>query len=75
MKTLVQDCSSQNITRTRKIGFLVYPDCEILDVCGPFDAFFHADAWLPRFGRADDLPLNWAVGTGDLRYHTTGSSP
>ena len=29
--------------RTRKIGFLIYPDFEILDLCGPLDAFYYAD--------------------------------
>jgi len=39
------------ITRSRRIGFLIYPNCDILDVCGPSDAFFFADSFLPRFGR------------------------
>jgi hypothetical protein len=33
---------------------LIYPECEILDVCGPCDAFFYADALLPRFGRTSE---------------------
>jgi transcriptional regulator GlxA family with amidase domain len=37
--------------RFRRIGFLVFPDCEILDVSGPFEAFFFADHWLRRLGR------------------------
>jgi transcriptional regulator GlxA family with amidase domain len=44
----------QEITRSRRIGFLIYPDCEICDVCGPFDVFHWADYWLPRFGRTDE---------------------
>ncbi len=39
------------IMRSRRIGFLTYPKCDILDVCGPSDAFFFADTFLPRFGR------------------------
>jgi transcriptional regulator GlxA family with amidase domain len=46
--------SSQQITNPRRIGFLVYPGCEILDVCGPHDAFFYADTWLTRFGRTSE---------------------
>ena len=42
---------SQKTDRFRRIGFLVFPDCEILDVCGPFEAFFFADHWLGRLGR------------------------
>ena len=45
--------SSQQITNSRRIGFLIYPGCEILDVCGPYDVFFYADAWLTRFGRSE----------------------
>jgi transcriptional regulator GlxA family with amidase domain len=45
--------SSQHITNSRRIGFLVYPGCEILDVCGPHDVFFYADTWLTRFGRSE----------------------
>ena len=31
----------QEITKSRRIGFLIYPGCEILDLCGPFDAFYY----------------------------------
>ena len=32
----------------------VYPDCDIVDVCGPCDAFHYADLWLRRFGRTNE---------------------
>ena len=54
MNTLAPSRSSQEITKSRRIGFLIYPDCEILDVCGPLDAFYFADYWLPRFGRTEE---------------------
>jgi transcriptional regulator GlxA family with amidase domain len=54
MNTLSPDRSSQETTRLRRIGFLVYPECEILDVCGPFDAFHWADHWLRRFGKTSE---------------------
>ena len=54
MNTLAPSRPSQEITKSRRIGFLIYPDCEILDVCGPFDVFHYADYWLPRFGRTDE---------------------
>ncbi|WP_091685385.1 GlxA family transcriptional regulator [Methylocapsa palsarum] len=54
MTTPLPDQAPQEIGRSRRIGFLVYPDCEILDVCGPLDTFFYADAWLPRFGRVNE---------------------
>jgi putative intracellular protease/amidase len=54
MNTLAPSRSSQEITRSRRIGFLIYPDCEICDVCGPLDVFHFADYWLPRFGRNDE---------------------
>jgi hypothetical protein len=40
MNTLAPSQRSQEITKSRRIGFLVYPGCEILDVCGPYDAFY-----------------------------------
>ncbi len=51
VNTLALTQSSQQINTPRRIGFLVYPGCEILDVCGPHDAFVYADTWLTRFGR------------------------
>jgi transcriptional regulator GlxA family with amidase domain len=50
MNTLLPSPASQEITRSRQIGFLVYPDCDIVDVCGPCDAFHYAELYLRRFG-------------------------
>jgi transcriptional regulator GlxA family with amidase domain len=52
--TLLRDPPSQEFTPFRRIGFLVFPGCEIIDVCGPFDAFHYADYWLARFGRTKE---------------------
>lgn len=41
----------KEVGRFRRIGFLVFPDCEVLDVLGPFETFFFADHWLTRLGR------------------------
>jgi len=54
MTTLPQNRPPQDITRSRRIGFLIYPGCEILDLSGPSDVFYWADSWLPRFGRAEE---------------------
>jgi transcriptional regulator GlxA family with amidase domain len=43
--------SPREVTRMRRIGFLVFPDIEILDLCGPMDAFHWADYWLRFVGR------------------------
>ena len=51
VNTLALGQSSQQIANSRQIGFLVYPGCEILDVCGPHDVFSYADTWLTRLGR------------------------
>ena len=51
VNTLALGQSSHQIANSRRIGFLVYPGCEILDVCGPHDVFSYADIWLTRFGR------------------------
>ncbi len=36
----------RNIAPLRRIGFLIYPEIEMLDLCGPMDAFVHADTWI-----------------------------
>ena len=51
MDTQLLEKPSHEAGRFRRIGFLVFPDCEILDVCGPLEAFFFADHWLGRLGR------------------------
>ncbi len=38
----------------RRIGFLIFPECEILNICGPLEAFFFADHWLNRLGRTEE---------------------
>jgi transcriptional regulator GlxA family with amidase domain len=47
----VPERPAPEITRSRRIGFLIYPGCDVVDVCGPSDAFYFADSFLPRFGR------------------------
>jgi transcriptional regulator GlxA family with amidase domain len=53
MNTLAPIQSSQEITRSRRIGVVVWPGCDILDVCGPIDVFYYAEHWLLRFGRTE----------------------
>jgi transcriptional regulator GlxA family with amidase domain len=50
MKTHLPERAPAETSRSRRIGFLMFPDCEILDVCGPLEAFFWADHWLGRLG-------------------------
>ena len=54
MNTLVPSPASQEITRSRRIGVVIYPDCDIVDVCGPCDAFHYAEITLRRFGRINE---------------------
>ncbi|MGO8844894.1 MAG: GlxA family transcriptional regulator [Methylocella sp.] len=51
MNTLAPIQPSQDITKSRRIGVLVWPGCDVLDVCGPIDVFFYAKYWLQRYGR------------------------
>ncbi len=51
MNTLAPSQPSQDITKSRRIGVLVWPGCDVLDVCGPIDVFFYAKYWLQRYGR------------------------
>jgi transcriptional regulator GlxA family with amidase domain len=41
--------------RVRRIGFLVYPDIEVIDLCGPWDVFSYADRWTRIRGSAEEL--------------------
>jgi transcriptional regulator GlxA family with amidase domain len=51
---IIPSPASQEITRSRRIGVLIYPDCDIVDVCGPCDVFSYADFYLRRFGRTNE---------------------
>jgi transcriptional regulator GlxA family with amidase domain len=53
MDTLASNQRYQEAGRFRRIGFLVFPDCQILDVCGPLEAFFFADHWLNSLGKTE----------------------
>lgn len=46
MNNVIPSRSPLEITKTRRIGFLIFPGCDILDLCGPFDAFHYAYYWL-----------------------------
>jgi transcriptional regulator GlxA family with amidase domain len=70
MTKQVSDDLFQANARFRRIGFLVFPDCQILDVCGPFETFYFADHWLTRLGRSSELgyqPLILADAPGPVR--------
>lgn len=45
---------AHDIARVRRIGFLIYPDFEIVDLCGPLDAFFYAEHFLRMKGRTKE---------------------
>ena len=51
---IIPSPASQEITRSRRIGVVIYPDCDIVDVCGPCDVFSYADFYLRRFGRTNE---------------------
>jgi transcriptional regulator GlxA family with amidase domain len=61
METRAANQLPQETGRFRRIGFLVFPDCEILDVSGPFEAFFFADHWLGRLGRTSEAGFQSVV--------------
>lgn len=82
MNTHISEPSSQEVGRFRRIGFLVFPDCEILDVCGPLEAFYFASHWLTRLGRTAEPgyqtvvisaapgPIRTMSGTGIVATHS-----
>jgi transcriptional regulator GlxA family with amidase domain len=45
---------ARGLQRLRKIGFVLFEDFEILDLCGPLDAFYYADRMLLMSGRANE---------------------
>jgi transcriptional regulator GlxA family with amidase domain len=54
MDMQISEQAVQKTGRFRRIGFLIFPDCEILDICGPLEAFFFADHWLGRLGKTKE---------------------
>jgi transcriptional regulator GlxA family with amidase domain len=61
---------TQEATRFRRVGFLIYPDCQILDLCGPFEAFHFADVVLRLLGRTTEpgyQSLVLAAAPGPIR--------
>jgi hypothetical protein len=38
----------------RQIAMLAFDGSEILDICGPLDAFYYADRWLRELGRVSE---------------------
>ena len=70
MHTECSERSYQEVTRFRRVGFLIYPDCEILDVCGPFEVFHFADLGLGILGRTKEpsyQSLVLAAAPGPIR--------
>ncbi len=70
MKTRAATQPSEDVGRFRRIGFLVFPGCEVLDVCGPFETVFWADHWLGRLGRSAEFgyqPIIMASAPGPIR--------
>ncbi len=47
------DTQGDNLARARSIGFLIYPDVEPLDVCGPLDVFSFVDRWWRATSKVD----------------------
>ncbi len=54
MNTLAPSQPSQEITKSRRIGVLVWPGCDVLDVCGPIDVFFYANYYAQLYGRGGE---------------------
>jgi transcriptional regulator GlxA family with amidase domain len=70
MNTLAPHQPSQVLTRFRRTGVLIYPDCDIVDVSGPCDAFHYSDYYLTRFGRTSEPGYQWdilAANSGPVR--------
>ena len=63
-------CSLSAELARRRVGFLIYPDCEFLDVCGPFEVFHFADLGLGILGRTKEpsyQSLVLAAAPGPIR--------
>lgn len=46
---------------TRNIAFVAFPDVQMLDVCGPYDAFAFANRWMSGIGKVDRPPYRLEV--------------
>jgi transcriptional regulator GlxA family with amidase domain len=54
MNKLFTGLPSHEPAQPRRIGVLIYPDCDIVDMCGPCEAFHWAGTWLPWFGKTGE---------------------
>ncbi len=45
--------SERKTAPPRRIAFLIHDNCEVLDLCGPLDAFYYADLRLFNLGRTE----------------------
>ena len=49
----IADNQDHRVGTTRNIVFVAYPDMQMLDICGPFDAFSFAKRWMHTIGMVD----------------------
>ena len=53
MHELVVSRIAKEITKSRRVALLIWPGCDVLDVCGPADVFFYAQYWQLRHGKTE----------------------
>lgn len=61
-----------DLARVRRIGFLIFPNFDMIDLCGPRDVFFFANPILGMQGRADEPGYQLfviAAEPGPVRSH------
>ncbi|WGJ15564.1 GlxA family transcriptional regulator [Methylocapsa sp. D3K7] len=61
MHELVVSRIAKEITKSRRVALLLWPGCDVLDVCGPADVFFYAQYWQLRHGKTDLPGYQWDI--------------
>jgi transcriptional regulator GlxA family with amidase domain len=55
MNAILSTQPLHELTKARRIGVLVWPGCDVLDVCGPIDVFFYANHYVKLYGKGGEL--------------------
>jgi transcriptional regulator GlxA family with amidase domain len=75
MRTDIDSPTPQDAGHFRRIVFLVFDDCQILDLCGPYEVFHFAGLWLMRLGKKDPAYRLLVISAGRESIKTMSGLP
>jgi transcriptional regulator GlxA family with amidase domain len=75
MRTDIVSPTPQDAGHFRRIVFLVFDDCQILDLCGPYECFYFAGKWLDGLGKKDPAYRLLVISAGCESIKTMSGLP